>query len=316
MSIVTNTFLTFSAKGLREDLTDVIWNISPTETPFATSIARDKAEFTLHEWQTDVLEAASGSNAQFEGDDISSFDAVTATVRVGNYTQISRKTVVIADTEEAVRKAGRKSEMAYQVAKKGKSLKRDIETVIVGTNQAKAAGNSTTARNTASVLSWIFTNTSKGSGGSDPAAADGTGTRTDGTTRAFTEGQLKTVLADIFTNSGDEPDILLLPPGQKQVASTFAGNSTRLVEADEKKLVASIDVYVYDFGSVRLVPDRFMRTRDALVINSDLWALAWLRPIKLVDLAKTGDAEKKMIIGEYALEARNEQGSGGVFDLA
>lgn len=315
MTIVANTFLTFSAKGIREDLTDVIYNISPTETPFMTGIGRTKAEQTLHEWQTDTL-AAAAANAQLQGDDISSFDAVTATTRLGNNTQISRKTVVIADTEEAVRKAGRKSEIAYQVAKKGKELKRDIENTLIGTNQAKLTGNSTTAPLTATVLSWVKTNTSKASDGSDPAAADGTGTRTDGTTRAFAESQLKTVLQNIFTNSGDEPEMGMMPANQKQVASAFTGNSTRRIDADEKKLVAVIDVYVYDFGTIRLVPNRFMRTRDVIVVNSDLWALAWLRPIKLVDLAKTGDAEKKMMVGEYALEARNEAGSGGVFDLS
>lgn len=314
MAIVTNTFLTFSAKGIREDLTDVIYNISPTETPFMTSIGRTKAEQTLHEWQTDSL-ASAGSNAQLQGDDISSFDSVTATSRLNNNTQISRKTVIIADTEEVVRKAGRKSEVAYQVAKKGKELKRDVEYNLLAINQAKATGNSTTAPNLATILSWIKTNTDKGSGGADPSAADGTGTRTDGTTRNFTETSLKNVLQGIFTNSGDEPELLMLPPTIKQEASAFTGNTTRMQDTSDQKLVASIDVYTYDFGSVRVVPNRFMRTRDGIVVNTDLWAVAWLRPIKLVDLAKTGDATKKMLIGEYTLEARNEAGSGGIFDL-
>ena len=316
MTIITNTFLTYSGKGLREDLTDVIYNIDPTETPFLTSVGRTKAEAVLHEWQTDALAAASTANVQLQGDDISSFDAVTATVRLNNNTQISRKTVIIADTEEAVRKAGRKSEVAYQVAKKGKELKRDIEACLTGSNQAKVAGNSTTAPLMADVLSWIKTNTDKGAGGADPSAADGTSNRTDGTTRAFTEAQLKGVLKGIYTSSGDEPEFVMVPPAQKQVASTFTGNVTKMQDTKDQRLVASIDVYVYDFGSVRVIPNRFMRTRDAEVINSDLWAVAWLRPIKMVDLAKTGDATKKMLIGEYTLEARNEKGSGGVFDLA
>lgn len=317
MAIVANTFTTFSAVGIREDLTDVVYNISPTETPFMTGIGRTKAEQTLHEWQTDSLAAASSTNAQLQGDDISSFDAVTATSRLGNYTQISRKTVIIADTEEAVRKAGRKSEIAYQIAKKGKELKRDIETTLVGTNQAKTVGNSTAAPNLASILSWIGTNTTFGTGGASPATpTTGSGTRTDaGTTSNYTEANLKSVLKGIFTNSGDEPELLMVPPALKQEVSAFTGNSTRMVEAESSKLVASIDVYVYDFGSVRVVPNRFMRSRDALVINTDLWAVAWLRPIKLVDLAKTGDATKKLLIGEYTLEARNEAGSGGSFDL-
>lgn len=316
MAIVTNTFVTYSAVGIREDLTDVIWNISPTETPFATGTSRSKAEQTFHEWETDSLASTNTSNAQIEGDDISSFDAVNATTRLGNYTQISRKTVIIADTEEIVRKAGRKSEIAYQIAKKGKELKRDIEAIITGTNQARAAGSSSAARNLASILSWLKTNTSAGSGGSDPSAADGTHTRTDGTQRALSENLVQTVLQNIFVNSGDEPEMILAGGTQVQKFSQFAGNSTRMQDTSDGKLATMIKVYEYDFGTVRVVPDRFMRTRDLLVINSDLWSLAWLRPIKLVDLAKTGDAEKRMIVGEYTLEARNEAGSGGVFDLS
>ena len=316
MTIVANTFTTFSAKGLREDLTGVIYNISPTETPFITGVGRTKAEATFHEWQTDSL-AAVVTNAQLQGDDISSFDSVSATSRLGNYTQISRKTVIIAGTEDAVRKAGRKREVAYQIAKKGKELKRDIEYQFVGLNQARSNGTSSVAPLCASTLSWIKTNTSKDSGGSDPSAADGTGTRTDSTnTRAFTEAQLKTVLKGIFTNSGDEPELVMTFPAAKQTLSTFTGNATRMIDGEDRKLVAAIDVYSYDFGTVRVVANRFMRTSDVLVINTDLWAVAWLRPIKMVDLATTGDAVKKMLIGEYTLECRNEAGSGGVFDLA
>jgi hypothetical protein len=315
MALITNTFTTYSAVGLREDLTDVVYNISPTETPFMTGIARGKAMAVFHEWQTDALEAPNGANAQIQGDDISAFDAVVPTVRLGNYTQISRKTVIISMTEEAVDKAGRKNEMGYQVAKKGKSLKRDIETILLQ-NQARAVGSTSVAALTGSVLSFIHTNTVKGAGGADPAG-NGTNARTDGTQVPFTEAMLKQALASVWNNSGDEPDQLLVNSEQKQLISTsFTGNSTRYINADEEKIVASVDVYVYDFGSVEIKADRFMRQRDVLIINSDLWAVSWLRPIALVDLAKTGDNEKKLMVGEYTLEARNEAGSGGVFDLS
>jgi hypothetical protein len=243
---------------------------------------------------------------------------VTATTRLNNDTQIARKTLAISGTLDAVIKAGRKSEVAYQVAKRGKELRRDIEAQLTGSNQAKVAPSAGTAGKTADVLSWVKTNTDKDSvtPGVDPAAADGTGTRTDGTTRTFTEAQLKGVLQGIWTNAGDAPEIVMLGGKNKQVASTFTGNTTKMQDTTDKRLVAAIDVYVYDFGSVRMVPNRFMRTRDTLVINTDLWAVAWLRPIKMIDLAVTGDAQKKMLIGEYALESRNEKGSGGVFDLA
>lgn len=314
MALIGNTFTTYSAVGLREDLSDIIYNISPTETPFMTAIAREKATAVYHEWQTDVLETPNTGNAQIQGDDISSYDAVVPTVRLGNYSQISRKTVIISMTEEAVNKAGRKSEVGYQIAKKGKSLKRDIESILL-MNQARAAGAAgTTAALSASVLAWIHTNTAMGTGGVNPTG-DGTNARTDGTQAPITEAMLQGVLSSIWTNSGDEPDQVLVNSSQKVKISAFSGNNTRYVNAEEEKLVNTIDVYVYDFGTVEIKPDRFMRQRDALVINTDLWALAWLRPINLVDLAKTGDNQKKMLIGEYTLSSRNEAGSGGVFDL-
>jgi hypothetical protein len=251
-----------------------------------------------------------------QGDDISTFDAVVPTVRLGNYTQISRKTVIVSMTEEAVDKAGRKSEMGYQVAKKGKSLKRDIESILL-MNQARAAGTvGATPAKSASVLAWLKTNVANVVAGGANPAGDGTNARTDGTTPvAFTEAMLQTALASIWQNSGDEPDMVLVNSSQKTKISAFTGNNTRYVNAEEEKLVNSIDVYVYDFGSVEIKPDRFMRTRDALILNTDLWGLAWLRPINLVDLAKTGDNEKKLLVGEYTLTSRNEAGSGAVVDL-
>jgi hypothetical protein len=280
-----------------------------------SAIAREKATAVYHEWQTDALETPNTANAQIQGDDISAYDAVQPTVRLGNYTQISRKTVIVSMTEEAVDKAGRKSEMGYQVAKKGKSLKRDIESILL-MSQARAVGTvGATASKSASVLAWIKSNVVMGTGAAANPVGDGTNTRTDGTQAAFTEAMLQAALASIWQNSGDEPDMVLVNSTQKTKISGFTGNNTRYVNAEEEKLVNSIDVYVYDFGSVEIKPDRFMRQRDALILNTDLWGLAWLRPINLVDLAKTGDNEKKLLVGEYTLASRNEAGSGGVFDL-
>jgi hypothetical protein len=205
--------------------------------------------------------------------------------------------------------------MGYQVAKKGKSLKRDIESILL-MSQARAVGTvGATASKSASVLAWIKSNVVMGTGAAANPVGDGTNTRTDGTQAAFTEAMLQAALASIWQNSGDEPDMVLVNSTQKTKISGFTGNNTRYVNAEEEKLVNSIDVYVYDFGSVEIKPDRFMRQRDALILNTDLWGLAWLRPINLVDLAKTGDNEKKLLVGEYTLASRNEAGSGGVFDL-
>jgi hypothetical protein len=201
---------------------------------------------------------------------------------------------------------------------KGLELKRDMETILCGTNQAKVSGNDTTARKTASVLSWVKTNTSKGitGGAADPSAADGTGTRTDGTQRAFTEASLKTVLSGIWT-SGGKPDVIMTGAFNKQVFSTFTGRATQIEPTKEKKIIASVDAYESDFGTLKVIPNRFQRARDVLVLWMEMWALAFLNGRRMVSvpLAKTGDSDRRMLLSEYALVARNEKGSGGVFDL-
>src|SRR5215472_14674025 len=197
MSLPASTFVTYSAVGNREDLSDMIYRIDPVDTPFMSAAEKEKATAVNHEWQTQALAPASSSNAQLEGDDPNT-NTTTPTVRLGNICQISYKVARVSGTQQAVEHAGRDNELAYQEMLKGLELKRDLETILVGTNQAKVAGNDTTARKTASVLSKIKATTSKGSGGSDPSAADGTGSRTDGTQRAFTEANLKTVLQSIW----------------------------------------------------------------------------------------------------------------------
>jgi hypothetical protein len=317
MAMLTNSLATYEAVGNREDLSDMIYRIDPTDTPFMSAIETEKATAVNHEWQTQSLAAASGSNAQFEGNEFAA-TAVTPTVRLGNIAQISSKTAAVTGTQQAVSHAGRENEMAYQEMLKGLELKRDMETVVAGTNQAKNAGADATARNTASVLSWIKTNTSKGgTSAADPSAADGTGTRTDGTGTlpAFTESRLKTVLSSIWTNGG-KPDLILTGAFNKQQFSTFTGRATPIEQASSKKIVASVDAYESDFGRLKVAPDRFQRARDVLVLETDKWAMAYLNGRKFVSLpiARSGDTEKRMILSEYCLVARNEKSSGGVFD--
>ena len=186
MTLPTSTFATYQAVGNREDLSDMIYRIDPTDTPFMSGAEKEKATAVNHEWQTQALAAASSANAQLEGDDPTN-NVTTPTVRLGNICQISYKVAQVSGTQQAVDHAGRDNELAYQEMLKGLELKRDIETILVGTNQAKVTGNTTTARTTASILSWIASNTSKGTAGSpaDPTPIDGTGTRTDDDHRAF-----------------------------------------------------------------------------------------------------------------------------------
>ena len=316
MSLPADTFTTYSAVGNREDLANIIYRIDPTDTPFMSGIDKAKASAVKHEWQTQALAAASTSNAVLEGDDATT-DAATATVRLDNICQISDKVARVTGTQQAVEHAGRDDEMAYQETLKGLELKRDMESILCGANQAKVAGDATTPRKTASVLSWIKSNTSKGTAGSpaDPSAADGTGTRTDGTQLAFTEARLKTVLSSIWTNGG-KPETIMTGAFNKQVFSTFTGRATPTEDTRAKKITASVDAYESDFGTLKVVANRFSRSRDVLVLQMDMWALAYLNGRRMVSikLAKTGDSERRQILSEYSLEARNEKASGGVFD--
>ena len=312
MAQPAGTFSSYDAIGNREDLTNLIYDVSPTDTPVLSALPRTKATATNHEWQTDSLAAASAANAVIEGDDATT-DTSTATTRLGNRTQILDKVAQVTGTQEAVSKAGRKSEMAYQMEKRMKELKRDIEAALTD-NGAFVAGNDTTARELAGFPAWLTTNTSFGGGaGADPVTIGSTA-RTDGTQRAFTEDLLKAVLQDCFTNGGN-PSMAVVGAFNKRKASEFTGSATRMDKSEDKKLYAAIDVYVSDFGEVKFVPDRFSRARDCLLIDPEFAAVAYLRPFDTVDLAKTGDTVRKQILAELTLEMKNEAAHGGVFDL-
>jgi hypothetical protein len=311
------TYQTYTAIGQREDLSDVIYNISPTETPFLNSVGKSKATAIYHEWQTDSLAAASTSNAAVEGATAS--DAtISPTVRVGNRTQISQKTIKISGTLDAVNKAGRKSEKAYQLAKASSEIKRDMEATLLS-NQTAANGNSTTARNLGGLQAWLASNTSNGSGGS--AGANGTTARTTGTDRAFTATLLNTVMQSAFTNGGS-PTLLLVTPAQKVVASTFSGIATRYrdVPANQQaQIINAADVYVSDFGIIQIVPDRFIPNTDsddtAFLLDTEMAAVAYLRPFQTNELAQVGDAELTQLLVEYTLEVKNEAAHGIISDL-
>lgn len=311
MAQPTNTFSTYDAVGNREDLSDMIYMISPTDTPVLSAMPKVKATATYHEWQTDTLAAASGSNAVIEGDDAVT-DASTATTRLGNYTQISDKVARVTRTQEVVKKAGRSSEMARQVMKKSAELKLDVETRILG-NFARVAGNDTTAREAAGIQSYITTNSDFGSGGADPTG-NGTDTRTNGTQRAFTETMLKTVLRSCW-ESGGNPDTVVVGGFNKDALGAFSGGATRTITSGEKKIISAVDVYVGNFGDVVVMPSRNIPTRTALVLQMDMWAFATLRDFQEQDLAVTGDSVRKQIMVEYTLEARNEASSGIIADL-
>lgn len=313
MAVPSGAILSYSAVGIREDLKDFIANISPTDTPFTASIGTVTAENTYFEWQTDALDNVDTTNAQKEGDDMN-VTTYAATTRIGNRCQISTKGIVVSGTQEAVNKAGRASELAYQIRKQTLGLKRDVEAIITQ-NQASVTGASGTARKTGSLEAYFSTNVSRGASGSSGGfSSSNWAAATDGTQRAFTESLLKTVLQSVW-NSGGNAQVMMVGGTQKQNVSAFTGLSSRIDKSEDLTTYAAIDVYVSDFGSINIVPNRFQRNRTAFVLELDKWKLAYLRPYQLKDVAPTGDSIKKELIVEYGLMGMNEAASGVIADL-
>lgn len=312
MAQPANTQATNDTVGIREDLVDVIYDVTPVQTPVISMAAHTEATSTTHEWQTDTL-AAAANNAAIEGDDASA-SAVSATTRLTNLTQISDKVARVSGTARAVDTAGRADELAYQKLKRARELKRDMEKVVCD-NKAKVAGNDTLARQCAGIPAYIITNISEAS---DATTAAGTGAdaHTDGTARAFTESLLKSVQKLCFDNGG-EPGILMTGGFNRQVVSSFSGNGTKVQKAEDDALHASFDVYDGDFGELKVVPNRFMEARTALLLDMDMIKIPFLTGRNMVeyDLAKTGDSDACQILAEYTVEVCNEKAHGAVYDL-
>ena len=314
MAQPSNTFDSYDAVGIREDLSDVITNISPEETPFHTKSAKTRARNTLHEWQTDSLRA-SAANAHIEGD-ATTAEARSATTRLGNYTQIFKNAVVVPDTDEGLDKAGRAREIAYQTLKIAKEQKLDIEKALFD-NNARAAGNSTTARELAGAPAWLTSNTDFGANeGADPTG-DGTDARTDETTTliAFSQARFDGVMQSIWENGGN-PDTVNLSAFQMNVALGFTGNNNQRssVQAGDERVIKSLAVYVTPWGTIEFMPSRENRSRDVFIMQDDMWEVATLRPTKNVALAKTGDNTTRQVVTELTLVCKNEAANGGVFD--
>jgi len=318
MAVPANTFKTYEAKGIREQLSNVIYNIAPEDVPFMSNAGRGpKAENTFFEWQTDDLAAASTSNAQLEGDDANVL-AATPTVRLGNYTQIATKAISVSGSEEEVNKAGRKSELAYQISKRAAELKRDQEAGLLERANVANAGAAGTARVTAGILAFVKTNVDKEATGVNPVYTNvPNNARTDGVLRSVTEAMLKNVIQLAWTQGG-KPDTIMVGGTIKQAMSAFSGIATKTYQMTQAKTAAIIgaaDVYVSDFGTFVIVPNRFQRTRDVHVLDFDLISLRYLRPYRVFPLAKTGDSEKREMLAEYGLQVNQEKGLGLIADV-
>jgi hypothetical protein len=312
MAQPTNTFDSFDAVGIREDLQDVIYDISPEDTPFYSACQKVKATATFHEWQTDALRA-SAANKHIEGD-ATTAEARSATSRLGNYTQIFKNAVVVPDTDEGLKKAGRAAEIAYQTLKIAKEQKLDIEKALFD-NNARVAGNSTTARELAGAPSWLITNVNfqSGNSGANPTG-DGTDARTDdGTPTAFSQTKFDDVMQSIWEQGG-KPDVCYLSAFQMSKALGFVGNNNQRNTTESSRVSNNVDVYMTPWGSVEFVPCRENRSRDVFIMQSDMWAVGVLRPTKNVALAKSGDNTTRQVVTELTLVCKNEKASGIIAD--
>jgi hypothetical protein len=314
MAQPTNTFDSYDAVGIREDLSDVIYKITPDDTPFYSKCSKGKAKNTLSEWQTDTLRA-SGTNAHIEGDNTTAA-ARSPTTRLGNYTQIFKDAVVVPDTDEGLDKAGRAREMGEQMLKVAAEQKLDIEKALFA-NNARVAGNATTARELAGVGAWLKTNVDfqSGNSGANPTG-DGTNARTDdGTPTAFAQTKFDSVMQSIWEEGG-KPDTVYLSAFQMNKALSFTGNNNQRsqVQASAERVIKSLAVYVTPWGTVEFMPSRENRSRDVFIMQDNMWSVAVLRPTKNVELAKTGDATTRQVVTELTLCAKNEAANGAIYD--
>jgi len=323
MAIATNTSLTYSSVAIREDLSDVIYNIAPMDTPFLSGCAKMSADNTKFEWQTDTITAGS-ANRQLEGDDSPSATARALPTRLDNYTQISRYIAQTSGTDDAVDYAGHGKHQAYQLAKLGKRMKRDME-VMLTQNIVKAAGDATEGRATAGVPAWINTaHVAGGASGSPSAGSLGTTAMVNNTsTAACTEANIKATIKECY-DAGGQPDIMLVPSAVKQTISGLSSSAGPGIPARNPvsgkggaTAIAAVDIYVSDFGTFKIVPDRNLSAdgpgsvaANVFFLDMDYWGVAWLRPFQTVTLAKTGDSDKQMLLGEYGLVSKNEKASG------
>lgn len=312
MTQPTNAIETYDAVGNREGLINAIYKTDTAETPLLSAIAKTKATATNHEWQTDDIGSAA-TNYAMEGDD-ASVESFAATSRLGNYTQILQKAAVVSGTQDAVSKAGRDDEMAYQVMMRALRLKKDVEFALLDNNAKVAgAGDGATAREMGGFPAYVKTNHDKN--GATMGAVGGAAAVSGGTAIALTEGRVKNVLQQGYSN-GSNADMIVCTAFNKQVISGFSGNGTRFIMADSNKLDAAFDVYASDFGALKVVPCRNGETEMVYIVDTKMVKWAVLRDFQVNDLAVSGDYRKKQLLVEGTLEICNEKAHGIIVNVS
>lgn len=307
---IANSFKTYDAQANREDLSDAIYNIDPYDTPFITLAGRRNVTNVTYDWQVENLKAVDGDNAQLEGFELTR-SASQPTVRVSNVAQISKRDATVSGSQNAANPAGKRKEMAHQMAMRSKELKRDMETILCGP-QGRVNGSGTVARKTRAWESWIASNVDRGATGAN-AANEGSAP-VDGTQRALTEAMVKGLLQQCYLN-GAEPTVLLVGPYNKGITSTFVGRANSQHNIDKERVQATVSLYAGDFGTLKIMASRWVRERTASLIDPGYVRIAYYRGFQQTPLAKIGDAETRMILAEYGLQVDNEAAHGVIADL-
>ena len=325
MPKVTNAFTTYQAVGTREDLSNVIYNIDPFDTPVMSAIRRRNVKNRLFDWQTEFLPVTSptvvpgtgamdpATNAQFEGFALQPSQA-QPTIRQNNVTQISKRDATISGSQEESDAAGKGSEMSHQMAMASKVLKSDMETAMCS-RQPRIDGNDTgpAARVTEGITHWLARAKDK-TGAVGGAIWPGTAVTglpvlaTDlfpaPTGVQLTEAMVGDAMQKAYTN-GASPTLMVVPPGPKRTVSTFTGRSTTQVLVGKTEVVSTVDVIATDFGRIKVIPSRWLPPDVGLIIDPDYLAVAFFRSFKQYLMARTGDAETRMLIVEWGTEVRN-----------
>lgn len=310
MATVTNAFKTSAAQANREDLSDIIYNIDPTDTPFVSSITRRNVNNVTFDWQTEELPAVDGDNAELEGFELSR-SAATPTVRLNNVCQISKRDATVSGSQNAANAAGKAKEMAHQMALVSKALKRDVEKVLVGA-QGRDNGSASDPRKTRALESWLSTNVLRASDGDD--ASDEFSTPTDGTQRPLTEALVKEAMQTAYIN-GAEPSVLMTGPVNKLQVSEFTGRAGTQVSVGHNTVTSNVTIYASDFGELKVVVNRWQRERTAFLLDPQYACVAYYRNFSRTPIAKIGDAETEMIVVEYGLEMKNEKAHAAIADI-
>lgn len=311
MAVPSGTLQTYQSSNNAEDVSEIIYNVSPFDTPLFSMAKKGSAEATYTEWPIESLAAVDTNNANIEGDD-ATIDTSTTPTRVGNYCQLMDKAMSISTTQQAIKKYGVPDEWAHQKVKRGKDLKKDFEAICL-LNQARVVGAAGTAQKMRGLPSWITTNDSRGAGGADGSAS---AAATDGTQRDFTEALFRSVIIQCATTANEMPTVVMAGiTGRANLSSQLSGNTTKFKDMQDGVLNASITVYRSDFGDLKLVPNRWQRERDMFFINPKYIEMRMLENMQFVELARNGLARKGQLWMNGTLAVLNEAAHGVLADL-